>query len=228
MRSGNRTNASTSSTSVSWEATARFRGPSAAPRRAFARPRLDPLPPHPCSESCSESGCCIVAIGSGPDMALRWVRPVRFFGWSTCGKDACLPCASCRKFVGTVFSGRWLSWFRAPRLHRRGRGFESLTSRSPFVSLPHRSATHFQVDAGNIGNGRPGATEAQIVAAAKAANAHDFMMGFPDGYDCEFNPRYLAGVMSRFWMHERWAYRLSLLPAAVRRFPAISAPLMRA
>src|SRR6266508_3530397 len=35
----------------------------------------------------------------------------------------------------------------------------------------------------NIAVGRPGATEAEIVAAAKAAYAHDFIMGFPAGYD---------------------------------------------
>jgi ATP-binding cassette subfamily B protein len=35
----------------------------------------------------------------------------------------------------------------------------------------------------NIGLGRPGASEADIVAAAKAAHAHDFISQFPDGYD---------------------------------------------
>lgn len=35
----------------------------------------------------------------------------------------------------------------------------------------------------NIGLGRPGANEADIIAAAKAAFAHDFIMGFPAGYD---------------------------------------------
>ncbi len=35
----------------------------------------------------------------------------------------------------------------------------------------------------NIAFGRPGATEAEIVAAAKAAYAHDFIMAFPRGYD---------------------------------------------
>jgi ATP-binding cassette, subfamily B, bacterial MsbA len=35
----------------------------------------------------------------------------------------------------------------------------------------------------NIAFGRPGATEADIVAAATAACAHDFIMGFPQGYD---------------------------------------------
>jgi ATP-binding cassette subfamily B protein len=35
----------------------------------------------------------------------------------------------------------------------------------------------------NIRYGRLGATEAEIVAAAKAAHAHDFIMSFPAGYD---------------------------------------------
>ena len=35
----------------------------------------------------------------------------------------------------------------------------------------------------NIAFGRVGASEAEIVAAAKAAHAHDFIMSFPDGYD---------------------------------------------
>jgi ATP-binding cassette subfamily B protein len=35
----------------------------------------------------------------------------------------------------------------------------------------------------NIAFGRVGASEAEIMAAAKAAHAHDFIMSFPDGYD---------------------------------------------
>ena len=35
----------------------------------------------------------------------------------------------------------------------------------------------------NIGFGKNDATEAEIIAAAKAANAHDFIMSFPQGYD---------------------------------------------
>ncbi len=34
----------------------------------------------------------------------------------------------------------------------------------------------------NIAYGKPGATEAEIVAAAQAAAAHDFIVGLPDGY----------------------------------------------
>ncbi len=35
----------------------------------------------------------------------------------------------------------------------------------------------------NIALGRPGATQAEIEAAARKANAHDFIMSFPEGYD---------------------------------------------
>lgn len=35
----------------------------------------------------------------------------------------------------------------------------------------------------NISYGKPGKDEADIIAAAKAANAHDFIMKFPEGYD---------------------------------------------
>jgi ATP-binding cassette subfamily B protein len=35
----------------------------------------------------------------------------------------------------------------------------------------------------NIAYGHPEATPGQIIEAAKAANAHDFIVGFPDGYD---------------------------------------------
>jgi ATP-binding cassette subfamily B protein len=37
--------------------------------------------------------------------------------------------------------------------------------------------------ADNIAYGKPNATMAEIISAAKAANAHDFLMDFPDGYD---------------------------------------------
>jgi ATP-binding cassette subfamily B protein len=37
----------------------------------------------------------------------------------------------------------------------------------------------------NIAFGKPGASEAEIIAAAKAAHAHDFIMSFPAGYDTQ-------------------------------------------
>ncbi len=41
----------------------------------------------------------------------------------------------------------------------------------------------------NLRYGRPDATEAQIVAAAKAANAHDFILGLAKGYDSDIGQR---------------------------------------
>ena len=41
----------------------------------------------------------------------------------------------------------------------------------------------------NISYGKPGATQHEIVAAAKAANAHDFVTSLPDGYDSELGER---------------------------------------
>jgi ATP-binding cassette subfamily B protein len=35
----------------------------------------------------------------------------------------------------------------------------------------------------NIRYGRPEATDDEVIAAAKAAQAHEFILGFPDGYD---------------------------------------------
>jgi ATP-binding cassette, subfamily B, bacterial len=37
--------------------------------------------------------------------------------------------------------------------------------------------------ADNIRYGNPEATDAEVIAAARAANAHNFIVGFPDGYD---------------------------------------------
>jgi ATP-binding cassette subfamily B protein len=41
----------------------------------------------------------------------------------------------------------------------------------------------------NIEYGRPGASEAEIIEAAKKANAHDFIDAFPEGYDAKVGPR---------------------------------------
>ncbi|NLY88790.1 MAG: ABC transporter ATP-binding protein [Firmicutes bacterium] len=44
----------------------------------------------------------------------------------------------------------------------------------------------------NISYGRVGATDEEIIAAARAANAHDFIMKFPDGYDTVLGERGLT------------------------------------
>lgn len=47
----------------------------------------------------------------------------------------------------------------------------------------------------NIGLGREGATEEEIIEAAKAANAHEFILGLPNGYDTDVgdNGNHLSG-----------------------------------
>jgi ATP-binding cassette subfamily B protein len=41
----------------------------------------------------------------------------------------------------------------------------------------------------NIRYGKPNASEAEIIEAAKKANAHDFIMALPDGYDTDIGQR---------------------------------------
>ncbi len=41
----------------------------------------------------------------------------------------------------------------------------------------------------NIAYGRPGASEAEVIAAAQAANAHDFIVQLPDGYQTRLGER---------------------------------------
>jgi len=41
----------------------------------------------------------------------------------------------------------------------------------------------------NLRYGRPDANDAEVVAAAKAANAHDFILGLPGGYDADIGQR---------------------------------------
>jgi ATP-binding cassette subfamily B protein len=41
----------------------------------------------------------------------------------------------------------------------------------------------------NIRYGKPGATKAEIIEAARNANAHDFIMSLPDGYDTDIGQR---------------------------------------
>ncbi len=61
--------------------------------------------------------------------------------------------------------------------------FTSLRERIAFVGqetfLFNGSVMH------NIRLGRPDATDDEVIAAAKAANAHDFIVGLPKGYDSE-------------------------------------------
>ena len=41
----------------------------------------------------------------------------------------------------------------------------------------------------NIRYGKPDATDEEVIQAAKAANAHDFIMEFDDGYNTDIGQR---------------------------------------
>jgi ATP-binding cassette subfamily B multidrug efflux pump len=60
----------------------------------------------------------------------------------------------------------------------------------------------------NIAFGRPDATEEEIIAAAKAAEAHDFIMSFADGYDTQVGER---GVTLSGGQKQRMAIARALL-----------------
>jgi len=54
------------------------------------------------------------------------------------------------------------------------------------IGLVSQEPTLFATSiAGNIAYGCPGASQEQIEAAARMANAHDFIKSFPDGYDTQ-------------------------------------------
>lgn len=67
---------------------------------------------------------------------------------------------------------------------------------------------------GNIAYGRPGATHAEIEAAARAANAHDFIMRLPAGYDTLVGER--GGTLS---MGER--QRIAIARAILKNPPIL-------
>lgn len=62
--------------------------------------------------------------------------------------------------------------------------------------------------ADNIAFGRPGATQAEVEAAARAAAAHDFISALPDGYDSQLGER---GVMLSGGQKQRIAIARAIL-----------------
>jgi len=63
------------------------------------------------------------------------------------------------------------------------RGLEIASVRRQFGTVPQDVVLFNDSVAANISYGRPSATRAEVVAAARAANAHQFITQLPQGYD---------------------------------------------
>lgn len=61
--------------------------------------------------------------------------------------------------------------------------------RSQIGLVPQESILFGTTIRENIAYGQPDASEAEIIAAAKAANAHDFILGLPNGYETRVGER---------------------------------------
>lgn len=61
--------------------------------------------------------------------------------------------------------------------------------RQQFALVPQESVIFAMSARENIRYGRPGATEAEVIAAAKAAKAEEFILDMPDSYDTELGER---------------------------------------
>ncbi|MEU2712351.1 ABC transporter ATP-binding protein [Streptomyces sp. NPDC007205] len=68
------------------------------------------------------------------------------------------------------------------------RGFPLARLREYVTLLPQETLVLHDTVRANIACGRPGASDRAIEAAAKAADAHDFIVRLPDGYDTQVDP----------------------------------------
>jgi len=83
--------------------------------------------------------------------------------------------------------------------------------RKHFALVPQDPVIFGDTARENIRFGRPGATDAEVEAAAKAAAAHDFLSALPDGYDSYVGER---GVMLSGGQRQRIAIARAILRAA--------------
>lgn len=80
--------------------------------------------------------------------------------------------------------------------------------RRAIALVPQESAIFATTARENIRFGRPGASDADVEAAARAAAAHDFLMALPDGYDSYVGER---GVMLSGGQKQRIAIARAIL-----------------
>lgn len=88
------------------------------------------------------------------------------------------------------------------------REFDELELRAHIGTVPQETQLFSGTVRDNIRYGRPGATDAEVEAAAGAANAHDFIRAFPDGYETVVGER---GVKLSGGQRQRVAIARALL-----------------
>ena len=123
--------------------------------------------------------------------------------WSSATSRTSRCCAACRcairpgetlALVGTSGSGKSTVSLLLPRFYDvtagairiGGHDVRDLTTdslRAAIGLVPEDSFLFSDTVRANIAYGRPDATDAEVEAAARAAQAHDFIMALPDGYD---------------------------------------------
>jgi ATP-binding cassette, subfamily B, bacterial len=95
------------------------------------------------------------------------------------------------------------------------RDYKLASLREQISLLPHESILFNTAIRENIAYGKLDASEQEIVAAATAANAHDFIVGLPDGYDTVIGERGAAALSAGQRQH------IAIARAMIRDAPIV-------
>ena len=141
-----------------------------------------------------------VRSGNGREVALRSVR----FGYREAvvlpGLDLVIPAGQTVALVGETGAGKTTVARLVARFYDPGQGSVELDGtdlrdlpdavlRSEVVLVTQENFLFSGSIADNIGLGKPGASRAEVEAAAAAIGAHDFIVDMPGGYDAEVGKR---------------------------------------
>ena len=141
-----------------------------------------------------------VRSGNGREVALRSVR----FGYREAvvlpGLDLVIPAGQTVALVGETGAGKTTVARLVARFYDPGQGSVELDGtdlrdlpdavlRSEVVLVTQENFLFSGSIADNIGLGKPGASRAEVEAAAAAIGAHDFIVDLPGGYDAQVGKR---------------------------------------